>query len=182
MKTLLLGMGNPFLCDDSVGVRLAADLGRASRGIPDLDIVEECSAGGLNLLDVLRGYDRAVVLDSIQTVGGVPGSWCRFGFEALDGTIHLTSIHDVNFATAIRLGRRVGMHLPSEIHIFAVEVLENRTFSERMTPELEQAYPRIAREIFQQVRSILRACPRPCPEKSGGSQVRGSRAASERMP
>jgi hydrogenase maturation protease len=155
MKTLLLGMGNPFLCDDSVGVRLAVDLARELRGIPDLDVMEECSVGGLNLLDVLRGYDRAVVLDSIQTEGGVPGTWYRFGFEELEDTIHLTNIHDVNFATAILLGRRLGMHLPSETHIFAVEVLENKTFSERMTPDLEQAYPRIARGIFEQVCTLL---------------------------
>ena len=159
MKTLLLGMGNPFLCDDSVGVHLAADFWRRLRGTPDLEVMEECSVGGLNLIDVLRGYDRAVVLDSIQTAGGVPGSWYRFGFEALEGTIHLTSIHDVNFATAIQLGLKLGMHLPSEIHIFAVEVLENRTFSDRMTPELEQAYPRIAREIFEQVCNLLLALP-----------------------
>ena len=155
MKTLLLGMGNPILSDDAVGVRLARDFHERLRGVPDLDVVEECAIGGLDILDVLRGYDRAVVLDSIQTAGGAPGSWYRFELEALRDTMHLSSIHDVNFATAIDLGRRVGMPLPGAIHIFAVEVEETRTFSDRMTPALERSYPGIAEEVFEQVRGLV---------------------------
>lgn len=155
MKTLLLGMGNPILSDDAVGVRLAADLRQRLRGVHGLDVVEECSVGGLNLLDVLRGYERAIVLDSIQTAGGVPGTWYRFELAALRDTMHLTNIHDVNFATAMALGRRIGMPLPHEVHIFAVEVDEVHTFSERMTPALERSYPRIAAAILEEVRALL---------------------------
>jgi hypothetical protein len=48
------------------------------------------------------------------------------------------------------------MPLPTEIHLFAVEVEENRTFSERMTPALERSYPSIAAEILGQVQGLLR--------------------------
>lgn len=155
MKTLLLGMGNPILSDDAVGVRLAGDFAGRLRGVEDLDVVEECCVGGLNLVDVLRGYERAIVLDSIQTQGGVPGEWYRFDLDALRETMHLASIHDVNFATAMELGRRLGVPLPGEVHIFAVEVEENLTFSERMTPALERSYPGIARAIFEDVRELV---------------------------
>lgn len=155
MKTIVIGMGNPILSDDAVGVRLAGDLRRRSPDLRDTDILEECSVGGLEILDVLRGYDRAVVLDSIQTSGGTPGAWYRFGMEALQDTLHLTNIHDVNFATALELGRRVGIPLPGEIHVFAVEVLDNRTFSERMTPTLEACYEARASEILGEVHGLL---------------------------
>ncbi len=46
MKTILLGMGNPILCDDAVGVRLAQDFKGKLSEIPGLDIIEECSVGG----------------------------------------------------------------------------------------------------------------------------------------
>lgn len=159
MRTLLLGMGNPILADDAVGVRLARDLAAELRGVPDLDVVEECSAGGLNLLEVLEGYDRAVVVDSIRTRGGTPGAWYRFDLEALRDTLHLTNIHDVNFATALELGRRLGLALPREIHVFAVEVEENRTFSERLSPALERTYPETARAILAEVLQILALSP-----------------------
>jgi hydrogenase maturation protease len=157
MKTLLLGMGNPILCDDAVGVRLAYDFKGKLMGIRDLDVMEECSVGGLNLLDVFSGYDRVIILDSIRTGEGFPGEWYYFTAEALRETVHLTNIHDANFATALELGHSAGMALPKliDIHIFAVEAKENLTFSERMTPELEGAFTCYASAILSEVRELL---------------------------
>ncbi|MCL1926715.1 MAG: hydrogenase maturation protease, partial [Syntrophorhabdaceae bacterium] len=104
MKTLLAGMGNPILSDDAVGVRLARDIGGRLSDAPGLFIMEECSVGGLNIIEVLEGYDRAIILDSIRTAGSIPGDWHRFTSAALRETMNLSNIHDVNFATAMELG------------------------------------------------------------------------------
>jgi hydrogenase maturation protease len=153
-----MGMGNPILSDDAVGVRLARDIGARLAGIPGLSVMEECSVGGLNIIEVVEGYDRMILLDSIRTTGGTPGDWHRFTSVALRETMNLNNIHDVNFATALELGRRMGMKLPSEeeIHIFAVEVLDLITFSETMTEPLEKAYPEISEAIFREIEEILK--------------------------
>lgn len=159
MSTLLLGMGNPILSDDAVGVRLARDFKRMLDPISGFDVVEECPVGGLNLLDMFSGYDRVVVLDSLETSDGVPGEWHYFTARALNETVHLNNIHDANFATALALGHNMGMSLPQveDIHIFAVEIKDNLTFSESMTPELEESYPRYAAAIFNRVRALLQS-------------------------
>jgi hydrogenase maturation protease len=161
MRTLLLGMGNPILSDDAVGVRLAGDLARALPAVPGLDVVEECSVGGLNLLEVLEGYEQLIVLDAVKTEGGLPGDWYRFTLDTLQGTLHLTNIHDVNFATALELGQRLGMLLPhrSNVHVFAVEAEDVVTFSEHMTPALEHVYPELAAAILPQVQALVASCP-----------------------
>jgi hydrogenase maturation protease len=150
-------MGNPILSDDAVGIRLAGDFGRTRGAKAGFEVISECTAGGVDLLHVIEGYDRLVLVDSIQTEEGIPGNWCRFTAEALRGTIHLANLHDANFATVLRLGRQLGMRLPCdrEIHIFAVEVLDNRTFSETMTGRLEEAYPIFSEEIFAELRGLL---------------------------
>jgi hydrogenase maturation protease len=172
MKTLLMGMGNPILCDDAVGVRLARDFKRRLGNMPGMDVLEECAVGGLSLLDFFTGYDRVVVLDSIRTEGGIPGMWYYFTARALRDTLHLTNIHDVNFATALELGRVVGMPLPlpGEIHIFAVEAKENRAFSEEMTPELESTYSLYAPAILNEVLKLLQTSPASptCVAQPGG--------------
>lgn len=157
MKTLLLGMGNPILSDDAVGVRLARDIGKRLSGTTGLSIVEECSVGGLNILDIVSGFDRLIVLDSIRTARGIPGEWHRFTSDALRDTMHLNNVHDVNFATALELGRRMGVSLPSGevIHIFTVEVQDNETFSEVMTGPLERSYPEYFGEILMEIEEIL---------------------------
>ena len=151
-------MGNPILSDDAVGIRLARDIGCRLAGIPGLSILEECSVGGLNIIEVLEGFDRAIILDSIRTVGGVPGDWHRFTSAVLRETMNLSNIHDVNFATALELGRRMGMKLPAEeeIHIFAVEALDLITFSETMTEQMEKAYPEFSEAIFREVEAVLK--------------------------
>jgi hydrogenase maturation protease len=157
MRTLLLGMGNRLLCDDAIGVRLAGDLPSRLGRRPELDVVEECSVGGLGLLDVVAGYDRVVVIDSIKTRDGTPGAWYRFSAESLLDTMNLSNVHDANFATALELGRRIGTPVPDndDIHIFAVEVDDNMTFSETMTPALEAAYPELLEEIRSEVEGLL---------------------------
>ena len=156
-RTLLLGMGNPILSDDAIGVRLAKNLQQRLPKLPNLDVVEDCSVGGLNLLHLLEGYERLVVIDSIKTNRGVPGDVYRFSGAALGETMHLSNVHDANFATALELGRRMGMRLPEPdaIHVFAVEVEDNQTFSEQMTPALEVSFHEIAAAVLHEVTTLL---------------------------
>lgn len=157
IKTLLVGMGNPYLSDDAVGIRLVRDFSRRLGSAPNLDIIEECSIGGLNFLDLIENFGRLIVVDSIKTIGGIPGHWHRFTAERLRETMNLSNIHDANFATALELGRRMGMAIPpeKETHIFAVEILDNLTFSEKLTDDLERTYPVYSEEIFRELRSLI---------------------------
>ena len=68
MKTLVLGLGNPILSDDGVGLRVARAV--ESQLSQQEITVMETSMGGLSLLDLLTGYDRAIIIDAIQTRGG----------------------------------------------------------------------------------------------------------------
>jgi hydrogenase maturation protease len=161
MRTLILGMGNPILCDDAVGIRLACDF-RAQLEIDphtrrDIDIIEDCSVGGLNLLDLVMGYERLIVFDSIRTPDGRPGTWHSMTGATFRETMNLTNVHDANFTTALELGRQMGARIPSaeNVHIFAVEILDNTTFSETMTPELEATYADFSREIIDQALALL---------------------------
>ncbi len=157
VKTLLLGMGNPIVTDDAVGILLAREAGAALGPRPDLDVIDECCIGGLNLLDLVAGYDRLVVLDSIKTRDGVPGTWYRFDATDLRETMNLRNVHDANFATAMALGRSVGMHLPADadVHILAVEIDDNINFGEQLSPPLAAAYDELRDEILAEVRRVL---------------------------
>jgi hydrogenase maturation protease len=150
-------MGNPILRDDAIGVRLATDISQRLDHVPNLDVVPECSAGGLELLPLIEGYQRLIAFDAIRTREGRPGRWHRFTAADLESTLHLTNVHDTNFATALELGHRLGMALPSAVdtHVFAVEVLDATTFDERMTPDLERAYSVCADEILAAVNTLV---------------------------
>jgi hydrogenase maturation protease len=157
MRTLLLGMGNPILTDDAVGIRVARGVGERLGPMPGLTVIEECCTGGLELLDVIAGFDRLIVLDSIRTEGGRPGDWYAFDGTALRETMHLDNVHDANFATAMELGRNMGVHVPrdADIHVLAVEISDNLTFSERLSPALQVALPDLIDELHEEIRALL---------------------------
>ena len=149
MKTLVLGLGNPILSDDAVGIRVVEELeGKVDQ--KEVTLVETTVAG-LDLLGFLTGYDRAIIIDAIQTVGGQAGRIYRLDPEALDFTRHAASPHDVNLATALELGKRLELSLPQQIIIFAIEVADASTFSEECTPEVRRAIPACVEMIIQEI-------------------------------
>jgi hydrogenase maturation protease len=147
MKTLVLGLGNPILSDDGIGLLVAAEL-KKQQPQPDLTVIQS-ELGGLNLLELLSGYDRAFIVDAIQTRRGTPGSVYRFGPESLLGGRHTNSTHGIDFGSTIELGRKLGLDMPEEIVIFAVEVADVTTFSQDCTPAVEAAIGICSQQISQ---------------------------------
>jgi len=139
LKTLVLGLGNPILSDDSVGFRVVQGLkDKFSRS--GLTFMES-SASGLGLLDLITGYDKLIIIDAVKTGGGQAGKIYRLNTGNLSSTRHLASPHDINLATALELGKKLGIALPQQIIIFAIEVVDVTNFSEKCTPEVEKAIP-----------------------------------------
>jgi hydrogenase maturation protease len=148
VKTLVLGLGNPLVSDDSVGLRVAAELKSRLAGRPEIEIDEDCR-GGLRLMERLVGYDRAVVIDAICT-GAPPGTIHRLAPDDLP-TQRSASAHDVNLPTALALGRQAGLRLPEDRHIrlVGIEAEDILNFGEACTPAVAAAVPLAVAAVLQ---------------------------------
>jgi len=152
MKTLVLGIGNPILSDDSVGMRVAMELkSRPGKGYFD---VKWASIEGLSTLDEITGYERLILIDSIKTGKGKPGDVYKLSLRDLNFASHLSSSHGVDFATAVELGKRVGYKIPEIIEIYAIEVEDNTTFAEDCTPKVKLKIPKIVDEIIEAINGM----------------------------
>jgi hydrogenase maturation protease len=140
MKTLVLGLGNPILKDDSVGLRVAQQLRPVLLDEPDIEIDEDYW-GGLRLMERMVGFDRAIIIDAILT-GVEPGTIHRLSPGDVP-TQHSASAHDVNLPTALEIGRQAGAHLPKseDIFLIGVEAADVQTFDETLSPEVEASLP-----------------------------------------
>jgi hydrogenase maturation protease len=150
LKALVLGLGNPILTDDGVGIHVVRALaGRLKR--PDVDVAE-VSLGGLRLLDSVAGYDRLILVDAIQ-IGGRVGQVYRLGPKNLLSSLHSASSHDLGLPAAMELGRRLGMVLPEDeaITILAVEVEDVITFGETCTPHVQAVIPQVAQMVLEEL-------------------------------
>jgi hydrogenase maturation protease len=140
-KTLVIGLGNPIVSDDSVGLRVAEQLKTILSGRDDVDVTEDY-CGGLRLMERMIGYDRAIVIDAICT-GAEPGTVHRLTPGSVP-TQRSASAHDVNLPTALAFGRSVGAPLPADgdIELIAVEAADVTNLGDRCTPAVEAAIPR----------------------------------------
>ena len=148
-------MGNSLLSDDGVGLCVAAELKNRLKqsDITQSDItVMETSVAGLSLLDLLVGYDRAIIVDAIQTVGGKAGQIYRLEPKAFDTALHTASAHGIDFTTALEFGKKLGLPLPQEIVIFAIEASNVSTFSEECTPEVTRAIPTCVEMVLRELK------------------------------
>lgn len=150
-KTLILGLGNPLLCDDGVGLYVAAEL---KKRINQSEVtVLETGVAGLSLLDLLVGYDRAIIVDAIQTVSGKAGHIYRLDPNAFNTAIHTASAHGIDFTTALEFGKKLGLSLPQQIVIFAIEASDVSTFSEKCTPEVRKSIPICVEMVIQELKT-----------------------------
>jgi hydrogenase maturation protease len=154
MRTLILGLGNPILTDDGVGVRVAEAVKDCLPPDAPIDITE-VSVGGLTLMETMIGYERVILIDAIQQAGSRPGAFRRMTLDdlrAISPTQHSASPHDASLITALQMGERMGLALPREITIFAVQVENVTDFSDQPTPAVAAAIPRVTAAVLAEIK------------------------------
>lgn len=165
MKTLVIGLGNPILTDDGVGIYAARVLHAILPPGSDI-IVEELSVGGIALMEAMVGYERVILIDSLWAPGDQTGLVLEFDAGRLPETLNTASTHDADLPTALAVGRRLGVPLPADenIHIVAVTANEVLTFGERPTPPVEAAIPHAVSKVLALLGyNMLVDIPDPCP-------------------
>jgi hydrogenase maturation protease len=131
-KTVIVGVGNPILGDDGVGIHVARELkGRIS----EVDI-SEAYTGGLNLLDIIVGYDRAILIDAVYLEDMEVGEVRVLDIKEF-GTAHSSNPHDATLMEAIEMSKRMGEDkVPSEITIVGIRIDRVDEFSEVLSPKI----------------------------------------------
>ena len=146
MRTLVLGIGNPIVTDDAVGLKVAQMIKRAN---PELEVVEACSSA-MGLFDYITECDRLIIVDSVKTEGGKPGALYKIDMEDLKPKLNHAASHGLDIASAFKLGEGLGYTMPRSVSIYAVEVEDNTNFGEGCTKGVADRIPQIAAEIMEE--------------------------------
>jgi hydrogenase maturation protease len=144
--TVVVGVGNPVLTDDGVGLQVARIVGESLAGRGDVAVRELC-VGGLELMEALVGFDRAIIVDAM-IAGGLPGTIYRSTPEALFESRNTACAHNATLGGALELGRAVGLSLPATIEIFGIEPEDVSTFGETLTGRVAAAVPQVVDELL----------------------------------
>jgi|YelNatPaOPRAMG01_1025707.scaffolds.fasta_scaffold00546_27 hydrogenase maturation protease len=151
-KFLVLGLGNDLLGDDAVGLEVIRHLMRAAPTHPQLKL-HETTEMGLVLLDLLVGCRVAVIVDSIQTGKVPPGTLHELDPDQLSCLTGRTP-HFLGVAETLALGRLLGLPMPEQVRVLAVEVADPFTLGTSMTPAVRHAVPVVAERVAQVLRAL----------------------------
>lgn len=143
--TLVLALGNDILGDD--GAALAAARLLLDESLAGVDVVESAEAG-LALVELLTGYDRALLLDAVVTGRARPGTVMEISLDDLPRVV-APSPHYAGLPDVIELAGRLGVPLPGVIRILAIEVEDPHAVSEEFTTEVDKSIPTLARGAMQ---------------------------------
>ena len=178
-RTIVIGLGSDIMCDDAVGLHIAKRIG--DMHLENVDTLQE-AVGGLEILPMIRGYRHAIIADAIQTFQQEPGTILIYDIKDFEETVGNTFAHDINLATAIKIGEQMDpTTMPETVMFVAVEVEDIQTMSETMTPRIEEAVGPAVNAVlylmdsFREQDSLCRSSGLPCCPFRGrlGSCARG---------
>jgi len=150
---LILGIGNEILTDDGIGPKLVIELKKVIKHQHVSFLT--AAAGGLEILEMIRDYDKVIIIDAIKTENGIPGSIYYLNPKNFKETLHISSFHDVSFLTALTLAEKLNMPVPTEIDIIAIEIVEDLTFSNEFSVEVAKKYNKIYEEVLESILKSL---------------------------
>ncbi|MHA2060607.1 MAG: hydrogenase maturation protease [Candidatus Ranarchaeia archaeon] len=148
MTLLVLGVGNPILGDDGVGIYVARELKKRLLPKPTIEI-DEIETGGLDLVERLLDYDQVIIIDS--TISGRNPIGTISQLEGSDFTISTRSanVHGLAFPEVLdRLNKAMPQRVPQSIKIFVIEISKEYNFSEKLSDPIMGAAEKVIAEIM----------------------------------
>jgi hydrogenase maturation protease len=151
MKTIVLGVGNPILQDDGVGIHVINEL---RKHLNDSKVILDIAyTGGLNLLDMIRGFDKVILVDAVKQEGSKTGEVKRFSLTEAPA-VHSCNPHDVSLSEALLLAKQLGeTHLPQEIVVIGIVVKNTVDFGEHLSREVASAVPTAVSLVISELKN-----------------------------
>jgi len=150
---LILGLGNDILMDDGIGPKLVRHLEKIFPH-PKIEF-DTAAVGGMELIEIIRDYKQVVIIDAIKTLNGIPGLVYYLTPSNFKETLHISHIHDISFLTALQLAKEFKIPVTDKIEIIAVEIVEDLTFGDNFTPEVQGKYEEIKKEVETMINELI---------------------------
>jgi hydrogenase maturation protease len=140
VSTRILCLGNELVRDDGAGIRV----GRVLMSLPLLEDVrvELAPHLGFDLLDVVAGAERVILVDAIST-GRPPGTCVTLAGQAVERYGAGTSLsHTIGIAELMALARKLAPERPpATLHFVGIEGVAFDDYGTDLSPEVAAAIP-----------------------------------------
>jgi hydrogenase maturation protease len=117
---VVLGLGNPLMGDEGIGVYLVEQLAESAAQYPSVDFID-AGTGGLAVLHYIEGRRKAVIIDC-AFMDEEPGVIRRFTPEQVRSRKVLAhqSLHEADLIRILDLARQLGQ-APDRVILFGIQ-------------------------------------------------------------
>ena len=153
MQTRLICFGNDIMRDDGAALHVAKALrARLEQENLDLDIVES-SVAGYDLLELLRDWERVLLLEAVKLTDWEPGEVIRLDPVNQKTQLRLCSLREAKISEVMAVGRKLGYEMPKELILLGIQGKDLCSFGQELSPEIQQALPGIIERVLAEVQA-----------------------------
>jgi len=149
LRSIIIGLGNPIVGDDAIGIKVMEYIRDTFSPIKDTKILADISIAGLGLVELIRGYDNVILVDSIQTGKNSVGTVIKLQPEEFSFALHTSHYHNIDIFTALEFGNQMYDDLPKNIQIIGIEIINPMEFSDELSFELQNKFEEIVNQVYQ---------------------------------
>jgi len=138
-KTVVLGIGNPYLGDDGVGIAVATELQHRSMG--GCTLVRAHQTFDLWLLSEYSGASRLIIVDAVRS-GSAPGTVTEYEVAPRPGPLSsLPGLHSLGLHDLVDFASRMGL-VSCPVTVIGIEPKDCKV-GEGLSPEVKRAIPEV---------------------------------------
>ena len=153
-----MGIGNTIRGDDGIGIYIAEEIKKKLSNKKNNISVISTETAGLNLLNLIAGYKRLIIIDSIQVnTDNDLGHIYELEINQINSSNSHFNSHDIDFSKLFKLGKKLGIKLPRKIKIYGIGIFFVKGFEQRCNPRLGKMIPDIAQCIINKELSLREA-------------------------
>ncbi len=161
---MVIGLGNEFMRDDGFGIYalrlLRENFASRDRSASPNDsparphiVFRESTAGGFEILDLLSGFTRGVLIDAVVTGRYEPGTIYRHVYTSGTEEVKLISSHQLNLQELLGLAQLYHADVPSSVVVYGMEVEDVLTFSVGCTRRVQEMLPVFVDTVAEELAS-----------------------------
>ncbi len=146
-KYLIMGIGNPNMGDDAIGIEIVNNIKNKDKGI-ETEILFYIS---FEILDKILGYEHVIIIDAAD-IGLVYGQWKFLSYMDLSQNMYIKNSHGITLFHVLKTGYEIFENkMPKELDIVLIQTGKITDFEEGINPDLKAHIPYITKEIFDKL-------------------------------
>ena len=150
-----MGIGNTIRGDDGIGIYIAEEIKKKLVNKKNNVTVISTETAGLNLLDLIAGYSKLIIVDSIQVSSNNElGHMFELEVNQINSSNSHFNSHDIDFSKLFKIGKKFKIKLPKEIKIYGVGISSVKGFNQKCNFQLQKMIPDIAQCIINKELSL----------------------------